>query len=89
VSKNNVTNKEYLSVAEAAKILGYSRQHVHRLIDSGEIKASKVGRSYIILRKDLPTFFGDISKTEKQKIDKAVDKVFKHYEETIKKLGEE
>ncbi|MBU0578287.1 helix-turn-helix domain-containing protein [Patescibacteria group bacterium] len=40
---------DFISTAEAAKILGISRVSVFNKIKSGDIKAVKVGRNYIIL----------------------------------------
>ncbi|MBU4205048.1 helix-turn-helix domain-containing protein, partial [Patescibacteria group bacterium] len=46
-------NKEFLSTAELAKILGISRVAVFKKIKKGKIKAMKVGRSFIIRKKNL------------------------------------
>lgn len=86
---NDVTKKEYLSIAEAAEQLGYSRQHVLRLVKSGEIEAERVGRSFVIKTSKLPGPLGEITGAEKKEIDKSVDKVFEHYGEAIRKLGKE
>lgn len=85
----DVTKKEHLSVAEAAERLGYSRQHVLRLVGSGDIKAERIGRSYVIRAADLPGPLGNITGSEKQQINRSVDKVFKHYGEAIRRLGKE
>ena len=89
MKENNVTKKEYLSIAEVAEMLGYSRQHVLRLVNSGEIKAERVGRSFIIKTENLPGPLSSITPAEKKEIDATVDKVMKHYEEAIRKLGKE
>jgi len=48
-------NKEkYLTTAELAKMLDISRVAVFKKIDSGEIKAVKMGRNYVIDKKSLP-----------------------------------
>jgi excisionase family DNA binding protein len=86
---NDVTKRDYLSIAEAAERLGYSRQHVLRLVNSGDIRAERVGRSFVIKIGDLPGPLGKITGAEKQEIDKSVDKVLKHYSEAIRKLGKE
>lgn len=82
-------SKELISVAETAQILGYSRQHILRLIESGEIKAQKIGRSFVVERDSLPEVFGAISKEEKKEVDRAVSKVVSEYSEALKKLGKE
>jgi len=43
----------YLTTKEAAKILGVLPRQVTRLIGAGKIKASKIGRDWIINEKDL------------------------------------
>ena len=46
-------NKEFFSTMEAAKILDISRIAVFQNIKAGKIKATQVGRSYIISKKEL------------------------------------
>jgi excisionase family DNA binding protein len=89
MENKDVTKQSYLSVAEAAERLGYSRQHVLRLVKAGEIMAKQVGRSYIIESDNLPGPFTKITSSEKKEIDKSVDRVFDHYGEAIRKLGKE
>jgi excisionase family DNA binding protein len=89
MNEKDVTKKDYLSIAQAANQLGYSRQHVLRLVKSGEIKAEKVGRSYIIKAENLPGLLSPMTKPEKIEIDRSVDKVMKHYDDAIRKLGKE
>lgn len=43
---------DYLSVKEVAQILGQTRQEVVRKIWRGFIKAEKVGKAYIIPKKE-------------------------------------
>lgn len=47
---------QYLSTAEAAEILGYSRFHVGRLIREGDLVARKASNRYWIHRDDLNRF---------------------------------
>jgi excisionase family DNA binding protein len=81
--------KNLISVAEAAKLLGLSRMHVVRKIKSGEIKAIRIGRAYAIDRNQLGGIFRRISEKERRQVDKAVEKVFRDYGDVIKKLGAE
>jgi excisionase family DNA binding protein len=81
--------KDLISVKEAAKLLGYSRIHVVRLINAGKIKAKKVGRSYIIDKNSLGGIYKKITKAEEREVSKALDKVIKEYGQTLKKLGKE
>lgn len=90
MNKDNVSkNEQLLSVSEAANYLGYSRQHVLRLINAGQIPAKRVGRSFVIKKTDLPGPFSQMRPQEKSEIDAAVKKVLKTYGEAIRKLGKE
>jgi excisionase family DNA binding protein len=81
-------NKEFYSILELAKILGISRIAVYKKIKKGEIKAVKVGRSFIIRKADLSNVLpGDISENDKREIERAVKKTVKEYGETLKMLG--
>ena len=83
-------HKELISTAEAAKILGISRIAVFKKIQSGDIKAQKVGRNFVINRADLPEISGTIlSESNKSKIESAVDKAVDEYGEALKLLGQE
>ena len=83
----SVKHKEILSVKEVAKLMGISRQHVLREIIKGKICATKVGRSYIIKRSDLPGIYRSITEKDKKEVEDAVDKTFEDYAEVIRKLG--
>jgi len=83
-------DKDFLSTTEVAKLLGISRIAVFKKIKSGEIKAQKVGRNFVISRNDLPFLLGEsLGKVQKEKIDKAVAKTVSEYGETLKLLGKE
>lgn len=80
---------EYISVPEAAKLLGISRIAVYKKIKSGKIKAKKAGRNYIIKKDDIAGIYQDkLSEKQKKEIDAAVKKTIKEYGETLKKLKE-
>lgn len=82
--------KEFLSTTELAKLLGISRVAVFKKIKKGEIKATKVGRNFIIDKRDLGNIFGKVlSPAKKKEIDKAVMKTVKEYGETLELLGNE
>lgn len=88
--KEDVTSEEkYISVVEAAKIMGYSRIHVVRLIHDGKVEAKKVGRSYVVDRSSIGGVYKSITMEEKREVDKAVDRVFKTYSEALRKLSKE
>jgi excisionase family DNA binding protein len=56
MNKNNKIDKEYLTVEEIAEILGIHWQTVLEYIRSGQLEASKVGKSYRISSKTLLVF---------------------------------
>lgn len=79
---------QFLSTIEAAKILGLSRVTLFNRIKSGEIKAMKVGRNYIISRDEIMSMSKktELSNTKKIEIDKGIDRVVSEYGETLKLL---
>lgn len=49
-----IKNKDnYLTSSEAAKSLGFSHDYVRKLILQGKIKAEKLGRNWIINKKNI------------------------------------
>lgn len=81
-------NKRFLSTTELAKLLGVSRIMIFRKIKKGKIKAIKVGRNFVIAKKDLGNILTEkINKKQKSEIEKAVKKTVKEYGETLKLLG--
>jgi excisionase family DNA binding protein len=86
----SIKNKEYLSIPEAAKILGISRIAVYRKVKSGIIKADKIGRNYAIPRKYIKDTIGsELGEEGKAEIDKAVHRTVKEYGEVLRRLGRE
>ena len=47
---------DYMTVSEAALYLGYTNANITRLIRSGELKALKRGRAYLLHIDDINTF---------------------------------
>jgi len=84
-----MNEKDFISVNEAAQIMGISRVAVFKKIKSGEIKATKVGRAYIVNKKSLASIYQDLTSVQKKKVEKAVERVVKEYGEALKKLGKE
>ncbi len=83
-------NKEYLSIPEAARMLGISRIALYRKVKSGIIKAEKIGRNYAIPKKNIKDTIGsELSEASKTEIDKAVHRTVKEYGEVLKLLGRE
>jgi len=86
--------KEYISIAELAKILDMSRIAVYKKVKQGKIKAIRVGRSFAIPRSSLKEYSADVTgkplkEREKKQIDKAVEKTVQEYGEVLKLLGKE
>ncbi|MDD3301302.1 MAG: helix-turn-helix domain-containing protein [Patescibacteria group bacterium] len=83
-------NKDYFTVKEFADLTDVSRVTVFKKIKSGQIKAEKIGRNYIIYKKDLSGMFDNtLTEENKDDIKSGVQKVLKDYGETIKMLGRE
>jgi excisionase family DNA binding protein len=83
-------NKKFLTTNELALLLCISRQAVFKKIKAGKIKAQKIGRNFLIDRKDLAEIFGTVlTEQQKQEIEKSVDKTIREYGKTLKLLGNE
>jgi excisionase family DNA binding protein len=82
-------DKDYISVGEAAQLMGISRVAIFKKIKKGEIEAKKIGRNYIVNKKSLGSIYQDLTPAQKHKIEKAVEKAVREYGEAIKKLGNE
>jgi len=83
-------NKKFFTTNEVAFLLGISRQAVFKKIKVGKIKAQKIGRSFLIDKKDLPDILGEVlTEDKKREIEKAVKKTINEYGETLKLLGKE
>lgn len=87
---NDKNNKNFLSTAELAKLLGVSRVAVLKKIQRGVIKAQKVGRNYIISTSELAALSGEfISPEKKAEIEHIVKEAVDQYAETLRLLGKE
>ncbi len=83
-------DKSLLSTAEAAKLLGISRVAIFKKIKSGEIRAQKIGRNFVIRKEDLPDVLRQVLRQDKkQEIEASVRKTIKEYGQTLKLLGRE
>ncbi len=47
---------DWISVTDAAAILGLSRRRVHDIIKDGRLSPTKVGSVYLLLRSDVVAF---------------------------------
>lgn len=82
--------KDLFSTIEVAKLLGISRVAVFKHIRSGKIKAEKIGRNFVIHKKDLGEILGSsLTDKKKREIEAAVDRTVREYGETLKLLGQE
>jgi excisionase family DNA binding protein len=52
-----VKEKEFLSINEVCMLLGASRWTIYRLVESGKIKAAKLGRKTLIQRLEIDNLF--------------------------------
>jgi len=90
VKAKNVQNKRHYSVAEAAALLGISRIAVFKKIKSGKLKASKVGRNYVIRASAVRELAGgELTGRQRSQLEKGVSRVLKEYGETLRLLGKE
>ena len=81
---------KYISIADAATILGISRIAVYKQVKNGDIKSIKIGKAYGIPFSALNEIRGGtIDKAKKHQIERAVKKVFKEYGELLIRLGKE
>lgn len=90
----DISKKDFFSVSELAGILNISRQAVFKKIKNGQIKAEKIGRNYVISKKELEENFADVLRDEltdtaKKEIEKGVARVVSEYGEVLKQLGKE
>ena len=85
-----MANKELMTIAELAKILGISRIAVYKKVKKGQIKAVKIGKTYAIPAQNIANILGEfLSPKQKHQIEQAVAKTVKEYGETLKLLGRE
>jgi len=82
--------KKLFSTTEIAKILGVSRIAVFKKIKTGEIKAVKAGRNYVISDDVLAEVLGKkFTARQKREIEAAVHKIVKEYGDVLQRLGRE
>ena len=53
------TKSQFLTVAEVAKALRISNMTVYRLINSGDLPAVRVGKSYRLREEDVDRYVGE------------------------------
>lgn len=83
-------NKPFFTTAEVAKMSGKSRVAIFKKIKSGQIKAKKQGRNYIIPAQEAEKInLANLASANDAVIKKAVGLAVKDYGETFKLLGQE
>ena len=83
-----MSKQNLISTNELAQMLGISHVAVFKKIKSGEIKARKVGRNYVIDTADLADVFGyEVSEKRAKDIERVVKRVIKDYGQTLELLG--
>ena len=92
--ENNDEKRDFLSIPQAAKILGISRIAVYKKVKEGKIKSVKIGRQFAIPATEISANIidvtgSDLSEKEKQDIHEAVRKTVKEYGEVLDLLGKE
>lgn len=81
---------KFLSTTALATLLNTNRVDIFRKIKQGKIKATKIGRNFVIDANDLPEIIGkELDKTDQQKMIVAVKKTITDYGETLRLLGQE
>jgi len=81
---------KYLTIPELAKLLGVSRIAIYNRVKKGQIPATKIGRTYVIMDQEIADILGrEATKKGKKRIDAAVRKTVQEYGEVLKRLGKE
>jgi len=79
--------KKYLTIPEAARIVGISRIAVYKRVKKGKIKALRIGRNYAIPKKVLMDILGKNLKAQgKRAISSAIEKMVEGYGKTLESL---
>jgi excisionase family DNA binding protein len=77
----------YITIPQLAKLLGISRIAVYKKVKSGQIKASRIGRNYVISDRDITGILGEeVSAEDKRQIDAAIRKAMREYGGLLKIL---
>ncbi len=88
----NKDKKIFFSASEVAKIMNVSKMTISNKIRKGVIKAEKIGRNYIIPRKEIEHLLEDnksLTEKDKRGVNMAVERAIKEYGQAIRMLGEE
>lgn len=81
---------KYITIPQLAQMLGIGRIAVYKKVKSGQIKATRIGKNYVISDRDITHILGGkLSDADKKLIDEAVKKVIDEYGELLRMLGKE
>ncbi len=85
-----MSKAKYITIPQLAKILGISRIAVYKKVKSGQIKATRIGKKYVISDRDITHLLGGkLSGKDKKRIDAAIQKVIAEYGELLRMLGKD
>ena len=87
-----LSQKQYLTVPELARILGISRIAVYKKVKKGHIHAIRIGRNFAISTDYIKKNIADIEQTlraedELLETKELMQKAFKDYGEVFRRLG--
>lgn len=81
--------KRYYTVTESAKLLGVTRQAIHKRIKRGVIPHIKIGHQYLIPAEAFNYITKKSSANKRKLVDKAVEKTVEEYAETLNLMAAE
>lgn len=82
--------KKYLSIPEAAKLLGISRIALYKQVKTGKFPAERAGRSYVIASEEIEHILSNVlTEKDKKDIEHIISRIFLEYGETLRLLGKE
>ena len=85
-----INKKTHYTVKEIAEILGISRIAVFNKIKNKQIRATMVGKTYIVDTNELRgVFANELDDKQKKVIEESVARFVKEYGQTLKLLGQE
>jgi len=79
--------KKYLTIPEAARVVGISRIAVYKRVKKGKIKALRIGRNYAIPKEAVKEILANSLKLQdKRGISSAVEKMIAGYGKTLESV---
>jgi excisionase family DNA binding protein len=80
----------YITLPQLAQLLGISRIAVYKKVKKGQIKAVRIGKSFVVSQKQIANILEkSLLERDKKEIDAAVKKTVKEYGKVLKLLGSE